>query len=406
MATPLQSHMPLSGIRVLDFSRVLAGPFCTMILGDLGADVVKIEDPRQGDETRTWGPPWINTSEERLSAYYVSINRNKRSMALNLKTDEGQAIARQLVQQADVLVENFRAGQMKRFDLDYPTLRKINPKLVYCSITGFGQDGPYRERPGYDYIIQAMSGLMAITGEATGPPQKVGVAVSDVFTGLFACNAIQAALRYAEQYGVGQHIDMALLDSQVAALVNIASNYLVSGHDAQRYGNQHANIVPYQKFESSNGQFVLAVGNDRQFERLCALIKQPDLSSDTRFSTNPARVTNRDLLIPLLQAAFKPHPTEHWIGLMLEAGIPAGPIHSISQALEDPHLHTRKMVQSAELEHDVLLRYVASPMHMSSTPPVWRLPPPQFGAHTEEILAELGYSNIETKNLRDKGAIR
>ena len=342
------SNTALDGLRVLDFSRILAGPFCTMILGDMGADVIKVEQPGSGDGTRQWGPPWHDfgkrQSAERQSAYYASVNRNKRSITLNLKSTAGRDLARQLATRCHVLVENFTVGQMASFGLGYDDLRPINPALVYCSITGFGQTGPYRDRPGYDYVVQAMSGLMSITGPEDGPPYKIGVAISDVIAGLFASTSILAAVRHAEQTGHGQHIDVSLLDTQIAALVNVASNYLVSGQAPIRYGNQHPNIVPYQTFDAADGAFVLACGSDGQFAKLCALLARPDLRDDPRFATNPARVEHRAVLIPILQAIFITRPTAEWVERLLAAGIPAGPIHDVSAALDDLHVQARGLI--------------------------------------------------------------
>ncbi len=379
----------LSGIRVLDFSRVLAGPLCSMMLGDLGADVIKIENPQRGDDTRQWGPPWAGDGDDRLSAYFLSVNRNKRSITLNLKEEKGVEIARRLAVNSHVVIENFKVGQMAGFGLGYDDLRQLNPALVYCSITGYGQSGPYRERPGYDYVIQAMSGLMSITGPADGEPHKVGVAISDVIAGLYAVHAIQAALRHAERTGEGQYIDISLLDTQIAALVNIASNHLVSGQTPPRLGNLHPNIVPYQIFRASDGDFVLAVGNDRQFGLLCKLIERPDLSPDPRFSTNPARVDNRDELVLMLQSIFEQKSRDEWITALLDVGIPAGPIHDVATAVNDPHIQARGLVQEATLFDDTQLRFVGSPVKLSATPATVRYPPPALGQHTDEILREI-----------------
>ena len=378
-------QLPLQGIRILDFTRVLAGPLCTMLLGDLGADVIKVENPSNGDETRTWGPPWVGNQ----SAYFICLNRNKRSLTLDLKSEQGRQIAQTLARESHIIIENFKPGQMTRFGLGYETLRKQNAALVYCSITGFGQTGPYHDRPGYDFVIQAMSGLMSITGTVDGEAYKVGVAVSDVFTALYACNAIQAALRHAEHTGIGQHIDMALFDSQLAALVNIASNYLVGGTTPARYGNAHANIVPYQTFEASDGAFAVAVGNDGQFRRLCTLLERPALSDDPRFATNPARVANRDTLIEILQAIFTTAPVDVWVERLLAAGIPAGPINTIAQALEDPHTVERGMVEEMQIDDATAVKMLKSPLNLSETPPVNRLPPPRHGEHTREILRDV-----------------
>ncbi len=392
---------PLDGVRVLDFSRVLAGPFCTMILGDLGADVIKVERPGRGDDTREWGPPWSGEGEAAQSAYYLCANRNKRSITLNLKAEAGRDLARRLAAQSHVVVENFVPGQMAGFGLGYDDLSALNPALVYCSITGFGQSGPYRDRPGYDYVIQAMSGLMSITGPAEGEPVKVGVAISDVIAGLFAATSILAALRHAERTGQGQHLDLALLDTQIAALVNVASNYLVSGEAPARTGNQHPNIVPYQTFRAADGEFVLAVGNDAQFARLCAILARPDLPADPRFATNPARVQHRAALVAELEAAFAARPVAAWIADFVAAGIPAGPINDIPAALADPHVQARGLLATVE---DVTL--VGSPLKLSATPPVVRRPPPRLGEHTDAVLREvLGLDEAAIAACRDAGAL-
>jgi crotonobetainyl-CoA:carnitine CoA-transferase CaiB-like acyl-CoA transferase len=371
----------LTGIRVLDFTRVLAGPLCTMLLGDMGADVVKVESPK-GDDTRQWGPPWLGEGDERESAYYLALNRNKRSIVLNLKTPEGQDTARRLAAKSHILVENFKPGQMAAFGLDYDTLKAENPALVYASITGFGQTGRYRDRPGYDHVIQAMSGLMSITGDSE--PFKVGVAVSDVLTGMFALSGILAALRHAELTGQGQYLDFALLDSQLAGLVNIASNALVSGQTPMRYGNAHPNIVPYQTFTASDGDFVVSVGNDGQFAALCRLMERDDLAADPRYATNPARVQHRDLLIPVLQAIFATRTAAEWVELLVGEGIPAGPINTVTEALADPHVLERNLVRETRLHNGATLRYVASPFEGEI-----RYAPPALGEHTEEILREV-----------------
>ncbi len=374
----------LDGVRVLDFSRILAGPFCTMLLADLGADVIKIEQPDSGDGTRQWGPPWYDAGDEWQSAYYLSVNRNKRSVTLNLKTAAGRDLARQLAARSHVLVENFTVGQMASFGLGVDDLRLLNPALVYCSITGFGQTGPYRDRPGYDYVIQAMSGLMSITGPEAGPPYKIGVAISDVIAGLYASSSILAAVRHSEHTGQGQHIDISLLDTQIAALVNVASNYLISGQTPPRYGNQHPNIVPYQTFDAADGAFVLACGSDDQYAKLCALLERPDLRDDPRFATNPARVANRALLIPILQEIFARQPAAVWVEKLLAAGIPAGPINDIPTLLDDPHVQARGLVFSADL-----LRLIGPPAQFSATPPQVRSLPPKLGEHTAEVLREV-----------------
>jgi len=385
----LDNQGTLSGLRVLDFSRVLAGPFCTMLLADLGADVIKVEHLARGDDTRAWGPPWLGEGDDAQSAYFLSVNRNKRSLTLDIKTPGGQDLARRLAAKSHVVVENFKAGQMASFGLSYDDLRAINPALVYCSITGFGQTGPYRDRPGYDYVIQAMSGLMSITGPEDGPPYKVGVAISDVFAGLFAATSILAAVRHSERTGQGQSIDVALLDAQIAALVNVASNFLVSGQTPPRFGNQHPNIVPYQTFSASDGEFVVAVGNDGQFARLCAVIGRPDLRDDPRCTTNPARVENRAWLIPALQAVFARRPAAEWVDRLLAAGIPAGPINTIPAALGDPHVAARGLVHEIDLQAGEVLRLIGPPVRMAPDAAEVRTPPPRLGEHTDEVLRDV-----------------
>jgi crotonobetainyl-CoA:carnitine CoA-transferase CaiB-like acyl-CoA transferase len=371
----------LSGIRVLDFTRVLAGPLCTMLLGDMGADVLKVESPK-GDDTRQWGPPWLGEGDERESAYYLALNRNKRSIVLNLKTAEGQETARALAAKSQIVVENFKPGEMAKFNLDYETLKADNPALVFASITGFGQTGPYKDRPGYDHVTQAMSGLMSITG--ADEPFKVGVAVSDVLTGMFALSGILAALRQAELTGEGQHLDFALLDSQIAGLVNIASNALVSGQTPMRYGNAHPNIVPYQTFTASDGDFVVSVGNDGQFAALCRIMGREDLANDPRYGTNPQRVKHRALLVHELEAIFATRTVNEWVEVLVENGIPAGPINSVTAALNDPHVMARGLVRETMLHNGETLSYVASPLGGAL-----RYPPPALGEHTEEVLREV-----------------
>ncbi len=389
--------LPLSGVRVLDFTRVLAGPFCTMMLADMGADVIKVESP-DGDDTRQWGPPFDDRGR---SAYYLSVNRNKRSLVLNLKTDAGRQIARQLAAQSQIVVENLKPGGMAAFGLGYADLRALNPALVYGSITGFGQTGPYHQRPGYDFVIQAMSGLMSITGEPDGAPSKVGVAIADVIAGLFAVSSLLAALRHAEHTGEGQQIDIALLDTQIAALVNIASSALVSGQTPARYGNAHASIVPYQPFRAADAEFALAVGNDRQFAQLCQLIDQPEWAADPRFATNPARVEHRTELIARLNAVFATRSAADWVEAALARGIPAGTLNSVSQILDDPQILARGLIHEIDG-----LRLVGPPVGFSATPPTVRTPPPDLGQHTAEVLRDqLGLSDAEIDDLRAAGAI-
>lgn len=392
----------LDGVRVLDFTRVLAGPLCTMLLADLGAEVIKVETIGRGDDTRQWGPPWLSN----MSAYFASVNRNKQSITLNLKSDEGIKIAREIAQESQIVVENFKVGQMASFGLGYEELQSINPALVYCSITGFGQSGSYAKYAGYDYAIQAMSGLMSITGEKDGKSSKVGVAISDVIAGLFANTAIMSALRHAEKTGQGQYIDIALLDTQIAALVNIVSNYLVSGDNPPRYGNQHQNIVPYQTFSAKDQDFVLAVGNDKQFRILAHLIQLPDLSQDARFDSNPSRVENRDELIPILQNAFKHKQANEWVSLLLDAGIPAGSINTVQQALAMPQVQERNLIHEIPLSTGEILKMIGSPLKLSETPTEIHSPPPKLGEHTGQVLARiLQFSDDEIAKLRQNNVI-
>jgi crotonobetainyl-CoA:carnitine CoA-transferase CaiB-like acyl-CoA transferase len=391
----------LDGIRVLDLSRVLAGPWCTQTLADLGADVIKIERPGSGDDTRTWGPPFLKDAQGRETAeaaYYLGTNRNKRSVTCDISQQAGQALVRELVPLCDVFVENFKVGDMARYGLDYPSLKALNPRLVYCSVTGFGQTGPYRERAGYDYAIQGMGGLMSITGERDdigGGPQKVGVAVADLFTGMYATVAILAAVRHAEKTGEGQAIDMALLDTQVAMLANLGANYLVSGKVPGRSGNAHQNIVPYQVFETaaasdaSKDHIILAVGNDGQFARFCEVAGRPELARDPRFAKNQDRVRNRTVLVPLLEAVMKQRGKAAWLAALEAAKVPCGAINNLAEVFEDPQVRSRGMVNAWEHPLDPALRLVASPMKLGATPVRTDRPPPLLGQHTDEVLTEL-----------------
>jgi crotonobetainyl-CoA:carnitine CoA-transferase CaiB-like acyl-CoA transferase len=391
----------LEGIRILDLSRVLAGPWCTQTLADLGADVIKIERPGSGDDTRSWGPPFLKDDQghdTREAAYYLGANRNKRSVTCDIAQPEGQALIRELAARCDVFVENFKVGDMARYGLDYASLREVNPRLVYCSITGFGQTGPYRERAGYDYAVQGMGGLMSVTGERDdvgGGPQKVGVAVADLFTGLYATVAILAALRHAEHSGQGQHIDMALLDTQVAMLANLGANYLVSGQVPGRAGNAHQNIVPYQVFETAptadgtKDYLILAVGNDGQFAKFCEVAGQAHLATDSRFARNQDRVRNRAVLVPLLEDVIRTRPKPQWLAALEAAKVPCGSINNLAEVFADPHVQSREMV--TEWDHPLVagLRLVSSPLKLSATPVRSDLPPPLLGQHTDEVLREL-----------------
>lgn len=371
----------LSGIKILDLSRVLAGPYCTMILGDLGAEVIKVESPH-GDDTRKWGPPFKND----VSAYYLCANRNKKSITINLKSEEGIAQIKELVKEADVVINNFKVGTMERFGIDYETLSKINEKIIYCSITGFGETGPYKQMPGYDFIIQAMSGLMSITGTEESGPQKVGVAIVDVLTGLYSTIGIQAALVERTRSGKGQKIDMSLYDSAVSTLINIGSNYLMSGKIPTLLGNAHANIVPYQTFVTKDGEMVIAVGNDSQFKNLCKLIDQPELAEDSRFDTNPNRVKHRQELVPILQRAFLDHNTSYWKELCDQNNIPCGPIQNLEEVYNDPQLNERNMFIESDHPTAGIVHMIGSPLKLSRTPVTYRHHPPNVGEHNQEIL--------------------
>ena len=387
----------LNGLRVLDLSRVLAGPFCTQLLGDMGAEIIKIEQPGQGDDTRQWGPPWFHGE----SAYYLSCNRNKKSVTINLKHQTGQELLQRLAEDADVVVENFKVGALKKYGLDYDSLRAVNPRVIYCSITGYGQTGPYRNLSGYDFIVQAQGGIMSITGEAEGEPCKVGVAIGDIMAGMYAANAILAALVQRQQSNAGQHIDIALLDSQVSWLANVAMNYLVSHELPRRYGNAHPNLVPYQPFATQDGHIAIGVGNDEQFKRMCEQLQREDLAQHTSYRTNALRVQNRAALIAALQHEFRKRTTGEWLALMARAEVPAGRSNTIPEVLEDEQVRAREMVQHilhASGESVPLLGPVAK---FSATPAKIHLPPPLLGQHTEEVLRErLQLSAEEIKNLR------
>jgi crotonobetainyl-CoA:carnitine CoA-transferase CaiB-like acyl-CoA transferase len=404
----------LDGIRILDLSRVLAGPWCTQTLADLGADVIKIERPGSGDDTRGWGPPFLKDGAGRdtaEAAYYLGANRNKRSVTCDIAQPAGQALVRELAVRCDVFVENFKVGDMARYGLDYASLKALNPRLVYCSVTGFGQTGPYRERAGYDYAIQGIGGLMSVTGERDdrgGGPQKVGVAVADLFTGMYASVAILAALRHAERTGEGQHVDMALLDTQVAMLANLGANYLVSGQVPGRAGNAHQNIVPYQVFEvapAADGHkdhLILAVGNDGQYAKFCEVAGRPELATDPRFAKNQDRVRNRAVLVPLLEAIMKGSTKADWLAALEAAKVPCGAINNLAEVFADPQVVQRGMVTEWEHPLQPALRLVASPIKLGATPVRNDLPPPLLGQHTEQVLRELlGCGDARLSELRN-----
>lgn len=369
----------LSDVIVVDLSRVLAGPYATMILGDLGATVIKIEQPGKGDDTRQFGPPYIAGE----SAYYLGLNRNKQSLELDYTTPGGKEKLLGLIKKATVLVENFRSGTLKRHGLDYESLREHNPGLIYCSISGYGQTGPYAGRPGYDFVAQAESGIMAVTGEVEREPMRVGVPVGDVSAGMFGAMAILAALRYRDHTGKGQHIDIALLETTMSLLSNVSSNHLISGEESERYGNGHPNIVPYQAFETSDGYLVVACGNDRLYQNLCRLLGREDLAADSRFATNPLRVVNRAELVPVLQATFKQRATDEWLPELRAAGIPCGPINPVSHAFSDSHIQERGLVWECEHPKAGPIKLVGSPMHFSETPTRLYKAPPLLGEHND-----------------------
>ena len=404
---------PLSHIRVLDLSRVLAGPWAGQNLADLGADVIKVERPGSGDDSRAFGPPWVKDRDGRDtkdSAYYTSANRGKKSITINIGKPEGQKLVRELARISDVLVENYKFGDLARYRLAYEDIRKINPRLVYCSVTGFGQSGPYRERPGYDFMIQGMGGMMSVTGEPDdapgGGPQRAGVPVADIITGMYASIAICAALAHREKSGVGQHLDLALLDSQIALLAYQNSNYFATGSPPKRIGNLHPNIVPYQPFRTQDGRVILACGNDNLYRKFCEVAGCPELADDPRFTSNGKRVENRTELSRLLQAVFQKKTTRAWVELLDAAGVPNGPINDVTQVFREPQVKARGV--KIELEHPVAgkMPLVASPMRFSGTPLEYELAPPVLGQHTDEILREvLRLSDGEIARLRADGVI-
>lgn len=391
--TAKQAKGPLDGVRVLDLSRVLAGPWATQTLGDLGADVIKVEKPGNGDDTRTWGPPFFGNKDDQLSAYFMSANRGKRSLALDITCAEGQEVVRKLAARCDIVVENFKVGGLAKYGLDYTGLSAVNPGIIYCSITGFGQTGPYRDRPGYDLLIQGLGGMMSITGEPDsvpgGGPMRAGVAVTDLFTGMYSAVAILAALHHREKTGEGQHIDMGLLDTQVAVLANQGMSYLVSGNAPGRQGNSHPSIVPYQSFATKDGHLILAIGNDGQFARFCTAVGRSDLSADDMFSTNPARVCNRDSLIPLMEKIMLSRTTDEWVELLETHTVPGGPINGMKRVFENEQVVAREMSKNIARDNGEVMPTVASPMQFSKTKVGYNRPPPKLGEHTREVLDEI-----------------
>ena len=385
---------PLSGIRILDLSRILAGPTCTQLLGDYGADVIKIEKPGTGDDTRTWGPPFLKDDAgniSRESAYYLCANRNKRSLAVDITSDEGASLIHRLVKHCDVVIENFKVGGLAKYGLDYEGLRMTNPDIIYCSISGFGQTGPNAHKPGYDLLAQAYGGIMSITGDPDGEPMKVGLGIADVMCGMYATTAILAALRHRDRTGEGQHIDLALVDTQVAWLINAGTNYLVSGLDQSRLGNQHPNIVPYQVFPTTDGHVVIAVGNDAQYERFCTILQREDLASDPLYATNEMRLKNRQELIPILVAEIVKWKRGELVDALDEAGVPGGAINTIQDVFETDQVTARdmKIIMAHPDAGSVGVSLIGNPVKFSKSKISYRLPPPRCGEHTKEILTEL-----------------
>ncbi|MEM6275122.1 MAG: CoA transferase [Myxococcota bacterium] len=398
----------LAGIRVLDLSRILAGPSCTQLLGDLGADVIKVERPGHGDDTRDWGPPFLPGPEGPTaeSAYYACANRNKRSIAIDFSQSDGASLIRRLVESCDVVIENHRVGSLARYGLDATSMREAQPRLIYCSITGFGQTGPRATQPGYDFLAQAMSGVMSITGEADGAPMKVGVGIADLMCGMYAAVAILAALRHRETSGKGQTIDLSLFDSTLAWLANRGSNYLVSGQQPRRWGNAHPNIVPYETFPTSDGWVVIACGNDTQFERLCDGLQLNGVSGDPRFSTNQARLENRDAVVERIASATLRETTSHWVAVLEKHRVPGGAVMSVAEALADPQTQARDMLARIARPDAKPHTFVANPIRLDATPVSYRRHPPGLGEHTGEVLTEqLGISSDELTALRERDVI-
>lgn len=398
-----ENHGLLSGVRVIDLSRVLAGPYCTMMLGDLGAEIIKVEAPDRGDDTRHWGPPFAEGGE---SAYFLSTNRNKRSITINLKSQNGMELLKDLIRTGDVLIDNFKKGTLERFGLDYEALQELRPGLIYCTITGFGYSGPYSDRPGYDFIIQAMGGLMSLNGPKDGEPYRVGIAISDILTGLYAGNAILASLFAREQTGEGQRIDMALLDSQVAALSHVASNYLITGERPKRFGNEHPTISPYQVFKGKDKYFAIGTGNDLQWVKFCKEIGREDWIVDERFASNPQRVKNREVLTSLLEEIFETKTAAEWIQLGDQIGLPAAEINAVDEVFADPQVISRENV--IEVNHPTAgrIKIANSPIKITTNPTTVRYPPPLLGEHNEEILQDvLRYSDSRIEELKLDGLV-
>ncbi|MBF7053131.1 CoA transferase [Halomonas sp. KAO] len=398
---------PLEGITVLDMSRVLAGPWAGQLLADLGARVIKVEHPERGDDTRGWGPPWLaeESERDRVAAYYLCANRGKHSLAVDIASEEGQALVRRLAEGADILLENFKVGGLAKYGLDYASLHTLNPRLIGCSITGFGQDGPYAHRAGYDFMIQAMGGLMSLTGEADGLPMKTGVAITDVMTGLYATVGVLAALQERERTGVGRHVDVALLDVQVATLANQALNVLVSGQNPERHGNAHPNIVPYQAFACADGYLALTVGNDTQFGRLAALLERPEWARDPAYATNAARVGNREVLVSMIQAILVTRSRDEWLTELEARGIPAGPINTLSEVFEDPQVQHREMYRTLK-RGELEVPQVANPLRFDGASATSELAPPRLGQDSDALLSEMGLTADDIARLRKAGVVR
>ncbi|BFG72935.1 CaiB/BaiF CoA-transferase family protein [Paraburkholderia terrae] len=403
----------LSHIRVLDLTRVLAGPWCAQTLADFGADVIKVERPGAGDDTRHWGPPYLKTPEgadTREAAYYLAANRNKRSVTVDIATPEGQQIVRELAAQSDVVLENYKVGQLKKYGLDYESLKAVKPDIVYCSVTGFGQTGPYAQRAGYDFIVQGIGGFMSITGERDGQPgggpQKAGVAIADLMTGMYSSVAVLTALAHRDRTGEGQYIDMALLDVQVAMLANMNSNFLASGKPPARWGNAHPNIVPYQTFQTSDSWIIVAVGNDGQFRKFVEAGKRADLADDDRFATNPERVRNRETLVPILAEMVRTRSKHEWIDALEAAGVPCGPINDLEEVFENEQVVARGMEVQLPHPSGGTVKLVRNPIRMSATPPEAQAHPPTLGEHTEAVLRDvLGYDDVRIGALRGRSVI-